>query len=599
MNRDYLWRYKFLGFAISILPLIIGIQLFRIQIDKEQIDAIGGIGALYAGEFKTIEPARGMIYDRYGNSMAGNETVYEVGVELKFVRNPDTIALAMNLVTGADYNEIFESASIPESPTAVYRVLARGVTPEQVERLEIIKEQMQDKYGNSNAKDAPSLSGIRFSPYLERIYPEKSIGSNMIGFVNFDQTGYFGVEGYYNDMLAGKSTVVWLPTDPNQAKGLPNTPDGVSLVLTIDREIQSSMEELVDKAKKKNGAESATIVVLDPETGEILAMATTPRLDPNEYWDFEEIFPGETPFNRAVSQAYEPGSVYKVLTMAAGLDLGVITPETEFIDTGVFDYGGAKIYNWNLGAWGPVSMLECLQHSLNTCHAWVATKIGAYNFYDYMHKYGIGRSSGVDLAGEATGRLKKPGDEDWFEADLAVNSFGQGVAATPIQMASAISALANDGVIMTPHIVHSLISKGVQHEIGHHVASEPIKPETARTITEMLATSLEIEASNALVPGYRVAGKTGTGEIPTPYGYTNYLTNASFVGWGPVDDPQFLVYVWLEKPTTSIWGSEVAAPVFKDAVERLVVLMNIPPDAVRLELSGKQTSTNGESGVSQ
>lgn len=313
-------------------------------------------------------------------------------------------------------------------------------------------------------------------------------------------------------------------------------------------------------------------------------MATTPRLDLNEYWRYGEVFKDSTPFNRAVSQAYEPGSVYKVLTMAAALDSGAVTPDTEFIDVGVIEVGGIYIYNWNSAAWGPQDMQGCLQHSLNVCLAWVATQLGTKDFYDYMRAFGIGHLTGVDLAGEVTGRLKTPGDTDWYEADLGTNSFGQGVAVTPLQMVMAVSAIANEGKLVAPRIVRSIIDKGNQFDTEKRLIGIPIKPETARTLSEMLARSLEEEASDALVEGYRLAGKTGTAEIPTPYGYSLSATNASFVGWGPLDDPRFLVYVWLEKPTSSPWGSVVAAPVFHDIVERLVVLMDIPPDNVRREI---------------
>jgi cell division protein FtsI/penicillin-binding protein 2 len=405
--------------------------------------------------------------------------------------------------------------------------------------------------------------------------------------VNGEGLGYYGVEGYYNSFLAGTPKKIRILNDPNQAQELPDVPDGVSLVLTIDRSIQSSMENLVDWAMGEYGAESATIVVLDPKTGEILALATTPRMDLNEFWRSKDIFPSGTPFDRGVSQAYEPGSVFKVLTMLAALDSGAVTPETEFVDRGAIEVGGAIIYNWNRGGWGPQTMLGCMEHSLNVCLAWVATQIGAKDFYSYLEKFGIGRLTGVELAGETEGRLKVPGDADWYDADLGVNAFGQGVSATPIQMAAAISAAANGGRMMQPHIVRSIINKGYQQDIEPRVAGAVVKPETAQTLTEMLAQSLEIESSDALVTGYRIAGKTGTAEIPTPLGYTSNDTNASFVGWGPVDDPKFLVYVWLEKPTASPWGSVVAAPVFREAVEQLVVLMNIPPDEVRHQLYGQ------------
>jgi cell division protein FtsI/penicillin-binding protein 2 len=232
-------------------------------------------------------------------------------------------------------------------------------------------------------------------------------------------------------------------------------------------------------------------------------------------------------------------------------------------------------------------MEGCLQHSLNVCLAWVASQLGTKDFYAYMNSFGIGRQTGIDLAGEASGRLKAPGDGDWYEADLGTNAFGQGVAVTPLQLAAAIASVANDGKMMTPRIVKAMVNNGYQFNTEPHVSATPIMPETAHVLNEMLATSLEEEASDALVEGYRVAGKTGTAQIPTPYGYSETQTNASFVGWGPFDDPRFLVYVWLEKPSTSIWGSVVAAPVFKQVVEKLVVLMDIPPDAVRKQLSSQ------------
>ena len=409
------------------------------------------------------------------------------------------------------------------------------------------------------------------------------MGSNILGFVNDEGVG-FGVEAKFNDLLAGTVQKIWVPLDPNRVEEVPELSSGASLVLTIDREIQTAMEKLLDQAIDDSGSDGGVIVVTDHRTGEILAMATTPRLDLNNFSDYAEVFPGSTPFNKAVSQAYETGSVFKVLTMAAALDSGVVTPETEFVDTGIFEMGGIYIYNWNSGAWGPQDMTGCMRHSLNVCLAWVASELTPSRFYSYMQTFGFGRLTGIEISGEDPGRLKVPGDQDWYDADLATNSFGQGLSATPIQMAMAISAIANDGKMMAPQIVRSLVNNDRQYNTSPQVVGSPVSAETAHTLTEMLAISLETESSVALVDGYRVAGKTGTAEIPTPTGYSGNVTNASFVGWGPVDDPQFLVYVWLEKPTVSPWGSVVAAPVFRQAVERLVVLLDIPPDDVRRSL---------------
>ena len=379
--------------------------------------------------------------------------------------------------------------------------------------------------------------------------------------------------------------------EATEAKVWVGTEDGLAC---IDKETGT-----IESWKEADGLPWRVVSALDmnPKTGEIMALATTLRIDLNDYWEHMGVFSDGIPFNRGVSEAYEPGSVFKVITMASALDSGAVTPDTVFVDTGMIEIGGTYIYNWNMGGWGPQTMLGCMQHSLNVCLAHVATLMGPGTFYRYLQAFGLGRLTGVDMAGETPGRLKVPGDSDWYAADLGTNAFGQGVSVSPVQIASAISAVANGGAIVTPHIVRSVVTADFQHDIDQAVVSRPISAETAHTLTEMLAQSLEIESSDALVTGYRVAGKTGTAEIPTPFGYTTSETNASFVGWGPVDDPQFLVYIWLEKPTASPWGSVVAAPVFRQAVEKLVVLIDLPPDDIRHQLSAANQSAaslNGE-----
>lgn len=582
--REPSWRYTMLGVLLTALAFFIVIQMVRVQLSPEA-EFFRNQGEAKSGYWQKVVPLRGQIYDRWGHLLAGNVTVYEAAAELDQVKNPATIALALSTVTGADYDRVFVAASQPYSPTvSVHAVLADYVTAEQKARLEQFAEEWEAAYGNSKDPQAPSLAGLVFTPHLQRSYPEKSLAANVLGFVNREGTGYFGVEEYYDDLLAGASRTVWMPVDPNRAGEFPTVPDGASLILTIDRAIQAEVERILDNALRESGAEGGSVVVMDPRSGEILAMATTPRLDLNEYWRYSEFFQDATPFNRAVSEDYEPGSVFKVLTMAAGLDSGKVRPDTPFLDVGIIDVGGNPIHNWEYTVWGPQDMTGCMQYSINVCLAWIATQLGTNQFYDYLQRFGIGRLTGVDLALEVPGRLRRPGDSNWYEADLGTHAFGQGVSVTPLQMLMAVSAVANDGKMVTPHIVRAMIDKGRQYEIPPRVAGMPISADTAHTLTEMLAQSLEIESSRALVKGYRIAGKTGTAEIPTPTGYTSWQTNASFVGWGPVDDPRFLVYVWLEKPSSSIWGSEVAAPVFRETVERLVVLLNLPPDEVRRQL---------------
>ncbi|HNT53791.1 MAG TPA: penicillin-binding protein 2, partial [Anaerolineaceae bacterium] len=433
----------------------------------------------------------------------------------------------------------------------------------------------------------PSLAGLHWSAHLHRSYPENELGANVIGFVPYlnrmNNSGLYGVEEYYDERMAGSPLTVTVAVNPTRVEEIPNIEPGDSLILTLDREIQSKMETIIDQAVSDTGADSGTIIVMNPETGEILAMATTPRMNINEYWRYDEVFPANTAFNRAIGQILEPGSTFKVLTMAAALDMGAVVPSTTYYDDGWEEVGGINLHNWDNTIWYDQDMTGCMRHSVNTCLVWVAKQMGPTNFYDYMQRFGIGHRTNIDLAGEESFPLSLPGDPDWYQVNLGTNAFGQGVAVTPIRLIASVAAVANDGTMMTPHVLRAYIHDGRQYDIEPMPVGSPISAETARILSEMLAVSLEEEASAALVEGYRISGKTGTADIAEGEGWSDY-TNASFIGWGPTDDPKFIVYVWLEKPKTDRWGSVVAAPVFQQAVEQLVVLLDLPPDSVRLQL---------------
>ncbi len=595
MKPLHSFRYLFIAVFFALLSLAIIVQMVRIQ-DSKSAAELRAQGELYSGEMHKVYPERGDIYDRWGHLLAGNEQIYEVGVDLQYVQDPQTIAATLNTILGIDYAQTLAAASIPfVEGRAQYAVVADFVSADQVAQLKQLQEEYDRQATESTpgkGKTPPSLEGLVFTSHLKRSYPEGALASNVLGFYSYRDRekghGYFGIEEKYNDLLAGAPQDIWMPFDPNDIETIPEVPPGTSLVLTIDREIQANVENILDEAIKKTEAQAGAILVMDPNTGEMLAMATTPRLDPNEYWKYAEVFPNPTPFNRAISETYEPGSVFKVLTMAAALDAGVVKPDTPFLDQGYFEIGGSYIRNWDGSAWGPQDMIGCMQHSLNVCLAWVASELGPTRFYDYIRAFNIGHLTGVDLAGEVTYPVRLPGDGNWYPVDLGTNSFGQGIATTPIQMIMAASAIANlRGEMMVPHLLRSMVENDRQYNTNPQVVGNPISAETAKTLTDMLSQSLEKESSDALVPGYRVAGKTGTAEIPTEFGYSSELTNASFVGWGPVDDPKFLVYVWLVKPRASIWGSVVAAPVFSDVVKDLVVQMRIPPDDQRKQLLGQ------------
>jgi len=582
MRQQYAWRSKALAGILAFVALSIIAQMIRIQNSKEA--AIFRQRALnYGNELKTFYPDRGEIYDRNGHLLAGNMTVYEVGVDLTTVVDANAIALMASVELGVDYAQLLSDIQYPPEGYT-YLVIKDFVPAEKAEMLKELKKAVQEQAPEGVSG---SLTGLAFKAHPQRSYPEGSLASNILGFVNREGRGYFGVEEKYDTLLAGNPVHVVIPTDPNRAFEIPRVPNGTTLVLTINRDLQSAAEDILDEALVTYGAQNGTIVVMDPRNGEVLAMAVTPRMDLNQFWNYGAVYRNASEFNRAISMPYEPGSVLKILTMAGALDSGVIMPGTTYLDTGAILVGGITIKNWNEEAWGMQDMTGCLQHSLNVCLAWISGQMGAQGFYSYMNSFGFGHLTGVDMAGEAAGRLKVPGDADWYPVDLGTNSFGQGVAVTPIQMLTAASSIANNGRIVIPHVLYAMARDGRQYDVPAQFAGSPITEQTADTLSNMLAVSLENEASLALVPGYRVAGKTGTAQIPVNGFYDSAQTNTSFIGWGPVDDPQFMIYVWLERPSASIWGSETAAPVFSEMAGKTVVLLDIPPDDIRLQIASR------------
>ncbi len=574
------WRFMTIAVIMGLVGAAIPVQIVRIQYNPEVAGVIGN--GTY--EWKTFYPARGEIYDRRGNLLAGNKTVYEVGVDLtampadktKALKMEQNIALAVQMALGIDSTVTMKKFTDAPDGTQYLKIADYVETDKYNQLLQLQKDDVNDPSGLN-------LNAVQFRAHLMRSYPENELASNILGFVTEDNHGYHGVEEKYDNILAGVPVTVLVPNDPRRAEEYPKITPGQTLILTIDREIQASIEKILDDALLSTGAVSGTIMVMDPKTGEILGMSSTPRMNLNDYTHVDQIFPGETPFNRAISQAYEPGSVVKILTMSAALDNGTVKPDTTYLDTGVIYVGGIPLYNWDGGAWGYQDMTGCLAHSLNVCLATISTRMGNDAFYSYMQRFGLGHLTGIDLAGEAAGRLKLPGDSDWSPVDLGVNAFGQGVSMTPLQMVMAASALANNGQMMYPHVLYAQVRDGHQSDMSPVVVGTPIKADTAHTITTMLVNALKSESSDALLPGYSIAGKTGTAQIPTSTGYDEKDINASFIGWGPADDPRFLVYVWLKKPQTNRAASVVAAPIFKQVIEKLVILMNIPPDSIRLQ----------------
>ncbi len=531
------------------------------------------------GQYVVVHPPRGEIYDRNGQLLAGNQVVYEVGVDLTQMKDPETLALTLSVLLEIDHDTLLNQLLHP--PEGVrYLVVKDFVSAAVQQQLATLQDELSRQYADqagSADEPPPSLQGLRFRQHFFRFYPQHELAANVLGFVNYEYRGVLGVEEQYDVFLGGQPERIWLPRSPLDADQVEMPENNASLELTLDADLQGRVETILDEAIRRYGAQTGVIVVMDPRSGEIWAMASAPRFDPNRFWEYDRYFDNAAEYNRAVNMVYEPGSVFKILTMAAGLDANIIQPETTFLDTGIYYIGQYAVYNWNRAAWGEQTMTGCLAHSLNVCLAWVADEMGVETFYRYMRAFGLGRKTGIDLANEAAGRLKLPGDTDWYPLELGTNAFGQGVAVTPVQMLAAVSAVANDGQMVAPHVVRAVVSEQGRYEVPVQTIGAPISAQTAQMLNQMLAEAINTETSLASLPGYSIAGKTGTAEIPGEAG-----TNTSFIGWGPVDDPQFMVYVWLERPTASIWASEVAAPVFRDVAQVVIDFLNLPPDEIRL-----------------
>lgn len=555
--------------SILLLGRVISFQ-FQYQWAPEVINYLEGLRNSSYSRTLRLAAARGIIYDRGMQALAVNTLEYRVGVSPNLVSNPRQLATQLAALLNLDELDTFEKLSTNRP----YVLLAARVNAE---------------IGHQVAELRKQIPAINIEPIARRSYPQGTLAAQVVGFVGGDLKGYYGVEGFYQEQLAGRERDERVSNIPFDLPRDREEDHGGNIVLTIDRDVQFLAESELQKAIAESGSRSGTIIIMNPRNGDILAMASYPSFDPNTYFAVDD---ASLLINPAISQQYEPGSVMKVLTIAAALEKGTITPQDTYVDQGSIEIGGRRIENWDRQAHGVVSMTQVLVQSLNVGAATVSLKMGPSDFYSMFRAFGIGRPTGIDLQGEASGTLHIPGDEDWSESNLGTNSFGQGVAVTPLQMLTAISAIANDGLMMQPHVVRQIIDGNTVQTSQPSALGRPISAETARIVTNMMVAVVRDGLDgNASVPGYTIAGKTGTAEIPSPVGYEPGVSIVSFVGFLPADDPQISVLIKLDRPS-GYWGSQVAAPVFRRLAERLVILLKIPPDDVRAALAAQGGAVN-------
>ncbi|MCL5795863.1 MAG: penicillin-binding protein 2 [Patescibacteria group bacterium] len=561
---DWLKRINILMGIIFVMGAILLIRLFQqgvienskyVALAKDQHTVV-----------KNLEPKRGEILtndfaDGEKYPLATNIEKYDVNVIPKNVKNKEKIAEALSPLLEIGKNEIFDKINndklyIPPLKKKIEKDLAQKIMDLNLEGVVITSEDV-------------------------RYYPEGDFASQLLGFVNAENIGNYGIEGYYDSVLKGEGGKVKAEKDAwgrlisiNQPQ---NIRDGSSLLLTVDHNVQYQVEAKLKEAMERYSADNGSIIVMNPKTGGILAMASYPSYDPNKFnevaTDKQDVF-----INPAISKVWEPGSILKSMTMGAGLDTKKVEPDTEDVFSNMTVVQGYEIHTAQDKAFGRETMTQVLENSDNVAMVWLADKIGNDELYKYLEKFGFNSKTGIDLSGETNGTMAKL--SSWRDITRATISFGQGISLTPLQVLAAYAVIANSGKFVTPYIVDKIIKENgeiisTQPKIGQEV----ISADNAAKLGGMLVSVVENgHGKKAQVSGYNVAGKTGTAQIPKPEGgYYEDRHVGSFAGFLPAEDPKFAMIVRLENPKNVEWAESSAAPIFGEIAQWLVNYYQIKP----------------------
>lgn len=513
---------------------------------------------------------RGEIYmhdgdiDRY--PLAVNREYQMVFVVPKDITEKDTAALELSRVLSMDANEIRDKIGRPNDP---FEIIKKRLSEEEVVRIKELK-----------------LKGVALLPEKYRYYPAGELASQVIGFASLGEkggAGGYGIEAAFDAELRGQTGTLsqekdasgrWIPLSD---RAITHAENGDKIILTLDRVIQYETEKILKDSVERYQSDHATAIVMDPETGNILAMASAPQFDPNNYSKEEDysIF-----LNHAISTAYEPGSIMKPITMAIGIEDGKVSPTTEYTDPGAVVEAGYTIRNAEDKVYGRSSMFKVLDESINTGVIYVEKLVGNRLFGEYLHRFGFGERTGVKLPAELPGNLKNLKNErstiNFFTA-----SFGQGVTATPLQMTAAYAVLANGGRLLQPNIIDRIIhADGSEERYSVTEVRRVISEETSKQMGEMLrSVVVNGHGKRADVPGYLVGGKTGTAQVAKTgaKGYEEGQSIGSFVGYAPINDPKFVVMVKLDNPKNVEWAESSAAPTFGQIMKFLLEYAKVKP----------------------
>lgn len=571
-NRSPRVRIGLVAIALLLAFIVLIVQLVRWQVfDRNRVLPAE---AAAIGEVQKRGPGRGIILDRTGEPLAMDVYRWEVWIQTSLVSPENAGSLSNNLAQVLG----------PQLRMPVDK-LQQAIASREQEIIILTKHASEAVAEAISNWESIDRRGVGLLAVPMRYYPQRSLAAHLLGFVNDEPNAYYGVEQQYNDYLRSVD-MTFLKTNQHVKAAYSQLPEmwqhylpsevGQDLVLTIDRRVQYLTEQALANAIGRYRAESGTIIIMDPQSGRILAMASLPAYDPNRYGTTNET----VLIDPAISKQYEPGSVFKVITMAAGIDAGLVTADTILTDTQTLEYGDQIIQNWDRTGLGPITIREALTKSRNVVTAQVAIKLGESLFYQYVRRFGFGLLTEVDLGNESPGTVKVPGDPLWSQSDLATNSFGQGLAVTPIQLVTAVSAIANGGTLVQPRVVQAMIYRGQIIEPERTAVRRVIKQETADAVRKIMTDVVNDGTRGARIEGYTVAGKTGTAQVAIEGGYHPTQTIHSFVGFVPAEDPQLVFLVKLDKPKAYAWAESTAVPTFAELARQVLYLLNIPPSPV-------------------
>jgi cell division protein FtsI (penicillin-binding protein 3) len=553
-------------FFIGIFSIIM-LRSYQLQIiEKERCIAL--LHKQYR-KYVTLPPKRGTIYDREKRELAVSLDVDSVYVRPSEVR--DAKAMAQQLSPILKSSGQFLLGKITSDRPFVW--LMRRITPAQAQEIQSLH-----------------LEGIGFSEESRRFYPNKELASNCLGFTGVDPKGLEGIERSYDSYLNGKPGSILLYRD---AKGRSiystsimqeDATKGYNLQLTIDQTIQHVTEKALEEGIKKSRAKAGTAIVMAPHTGEILAMAVRPTYNPNSFGDYQP----HQRRNRAVTDAFEPGSTFKAFLASSALEEKTTRPQDVFFcENGSYPFGGRIIHD--VHKYGPLTMAEVIKYSSNIGACKIAQTLGDRKFYSYIKKFGFGSKTGIDLPGENSGLLAPP--DQWSRISLGTIAFGQGLSISPIQLITALSAIANDGMMMKPHLVKTIFDdqETIIKEIRPESLGRVVSADTARQVASILKSVVEEggTGTQAFIDGYSVAGKTGTAQKVDreTRRYSDHKMASSFMGFFPAEKPQVAILVVIDEPEGVKYGGVVAAPVFKEIAQTLISYLNIAPVTGRLALA--------------